>query len=191
MNKSLIILDWDNTLFPTTFVNTNKINLTTNSSKTKLLSVFAELDNLLYKLFQKILNIADLMIITNASLSWINMSSFVLPNTRTLFPRVKIYSARNEFQNSSNMDSWKINSFKKNVNNNYQNIISIGDALFEYNALVKLYFDNPSNKRFLKTIKLLEEPSFDKLIDQLGVIYNAINDIVATNSHLDLILRNK
>ena len=73
MNKSLIILDWDNTLFPTTFVNTNKINLTTNSSKTKLLSVFAELDNLLYKLFQKILNIADLMIITNASLSWINM----------------------------------------------------------------------------------------------------------------------
>ena len=89
------------------------------------------------------------------------------------------------------MDSWKINSFKKNVNNNYQNIISIGDALFEYNALVKLYFDNPSNKRFLKTIKLLEEPSFDKLIDQLGVIYNAINDIVATNSHLDLILRNK
>ena len=73
MNKSLIILDWDNTLFPTTFVNTNKINLTTNSSKTKLLSVFAELDNLLYKLFQKILNLADLMIITNASLSWINM----------------------------------------------------------------------------------------------------------------------
>lgn len=188
MNKSLIILDWDNTLFPTTFVTTNKININSNKN---LLSIFSELDNLLYKLFQKILSLADLMIITNASLSWINVSSNVLPNTRSLFPRIQIYSARNEFQNSANMDAWKINSFKKNVNNNYQNIISIGDALFEYNALVKLYFDNPSNKRLLKTIKLLDEPSFDKLIDQLQVIHNAITDIVQTNSHLDLILRNK
>ena len=71
------------------------------------------------------------------------------------------------------------------------NIISIGDAEYEYNALIDLYkYDINKNKlmikKLLKSVKLMRDPTYEILLDQLEVLTEAIRDVVVTDKHLDL-----
>ena len=71
------------------------------------------------------------------------------------------------------------------ITNTIQNIISAGDAEYEFKALINLW--NKKNKnRILKTIRLLRYPSFESLMDQLQVISNSLDDICKKKSHMDL-----
>src|SRR5207253_2713422 len=101
------------------------------------------------------------IIVTNAMPSWINDSVSVLPKTAQIISSVKILSARQLYQSEYNdMMEWKKHTFKqalnKEINNNkILNIISIGDADYEYRALIDLYNWNHSNKKILKSIRLI------------------------------------
>ena len=133
------------------------------------------------------------LIITNALLNWIDISSKIIPLTNNLLQNsntIKIVSARGEYSSqSSDPMEWKRMAFKKElekINKNINNIISIGDAEYEYNALIKLYSSNVDNFRLLKAIKFIKYPNINQLIDQVNVLYNAISRICKEPSHLDL-----
>lgn len=189
---TLILLDWDNTLFPTTWVMKNNINIENKDVKSHD-KYFNSLDNMLYKLFIKLLQHGKVVIVTNALPMWVNLSTQVLPLTGEFLNKykVKIISARKIYRvQSPNMMDWKKLAFKDQVkkemeNNNVLNIISIGDADYEYKALIDLYTLN-HKKKILKSIKFLNEPSHDTLIDQLEVLYDKINEICMSKKHLDL-----
>jgi hypothetical protein len=63
-------------------------------------------------------------------------------------------------------------------------VISVGDAHYEYNALIGLY--NKDNKTLLKSVKFMNEPLHEVLIDQLNVLYDIIPKICHMTQHLDL-----
>lgn len=188
-NNTYIILDWDDTLFPTTWTTKNKLNFENNNA-IKYADYFSDLDDILHKLLYRLNNYGKVIIITNALPMWIDMSSRVLHKTKELLGNIDIVSAkkiyRDKFQNATN---WKKMAFrdelKKYSNHNMTNIISIGDAIYEYIALVKLY-DPSMNNRYLKSIKMMDKPTYKSLLEQLYILYMSIPSICTIDKHLDM-----
>jgi len=176
--NTITIFDWDDTLYPTTYIMHNHINI----------NYFTELDSNLRKLLEKILSYGKVIIITNATVPWVKYCLKQLPRTNELInARIQIISARQLLTSISN---WKTNTFIKVINqitstNIKNNIISIGDADYEYNALVNL---NAQLKKpnILKSIKLKSAPSPQLIIKQLKLITYHINDIINKDRHLEL-----
>lgn len=196
--RTLIILDWDDTLFPTTWVTSNDINIknvTSINSKT-IIDFFSKIDIELEHLLKTLLNCGHVAIITNAMLNWINISSGILPRTSKLLDsnikNIDIISARGSYQDKSDdpMD-WKKLAFaeiiKRNKFRKLNNIISIGDAEYEYKALVNLHEKpNAKNYKLLKSVRFVKYPSNHILLDQIRVMQKAAIKVCCTKTHLDL-----
>ena len=190
--KTLIILDWDDTLFPTNWVMKNGINLMVPNSRDQYSTYFNHLDRVLYPFLKKLIKLGKVIIVTNAMTEWVNASSEVLPHTYHLLKNVKIVSARGLYRNQTQkMMDWKIMAFRDVVNTeftntNLMNVISVGDAEYEYQALIALNQEKKGIKKYLKSVKFIREPSHDTLIDQIEVLNFAIDDVWGKCEHLDL-----
>lgn len=186
-NNNLVILDWDNTLFPTTWINENNIDLNNLDIKKKY---FNKLDNLISILLLEIIKYSEIMIITNALPEWITIcTDKVLPKTKKILKHhnIKIISARKNYKKiSNNINDWKKFAFIDEIDLNIKNIISIGDDLYEYNALINLDSDNNDSK-FLKSIKFIYRPTIFNIYSQLDILIYNIKKIILTKNHLDLI----
>lgn len=202
--KTLILLDWDDTLFPTSWIIRNSIDLTKPDIQNKYIVFFAKLDLLLSKLLNNFLKFGQIVIVTNALLKWIDISANIIPNTNSLIKnKVLVVSARDIYQQEYPGDGflWKKLVFKKIVDKYYaaqdehdhgcQNILSVGDAEYEFRALTDLYDAGMDRikKRQLKAIKFMPKPSYDLLIDQLEVLDRTVTRIVNSNQNLDLLYR--
>jgi hypothetical protein len=200
-NKTtLIILDWDDTLFPTSWINKNNIEFLSAENRTILYNkYFYKIDNNLEHLLTKMTNCGRVFIITNALLNWIDMSVNILPKTSKLLKKniIRIVSARGEFSHyTNNMTEWKKLAFKRELqsllqNTKINNIISIGDAEYEYMALINLYENNKQKYRLLKSIKFKRNPNIYEIDEQLEITDNAIINVCTHPSHLDLVFRDK
>lgn len=201
-NKStLIILDWDDTLFPTSWINKNNIEFLSAQNKTILYNkYFFRIDNNLYNLLTKLTKCGTVIIITNALLNWIDMSINILPKTSKLLKEnniIKVVSARGDFSHyTNNMTDWKKLAFKRELelqlrNKKINNIISIGDAEYEYMALINLYEKNKQNYRLLKSIKYKRNPDIYEIDEQLQITDNAIINVCKHKGHLDLVFSDK
>ena len=193
--KSLIILDWDDTLFPTSWIVKNNINLSDKNIQHQYIVFFSQLDTLLYNILLKLLKYGKVFIVTNAVVKWVVISSTILPNTQKLINNnIVILSAREAFQNKyrDQIHLWKKLMFKELIETNFngypfQNIVSIGDAEYEFNATTDLYNEHSVVKnRLLKTIRFKKDPSFEALIDQLEVLEKNIHNILTSVKHYDL-----
>jgi hypothetical protein len=203
--KTIMMLDVDDTIFPTFWVNQNMINLNSEESINEYKLYFLELDKTLSDFLISVLTQADIYFVTNASLKWIKACLNVLTKTRKVIMEnnIRIVSARDIYSHTlSSPTEWKINTFRDiimRVTNNLPpesecntilNIISIGDAQYEYVALLNLdnYFKN--NKKnvnyLLKSIKFIEKPHFDIIIDQIQVVKKNINSIINKVGYVDL-----
>jgi hypothetical protein len=194
MNKedTLIILDWDDTLFPTSWVMENNINLNNIEVRNRYHDMFSSLNTLLYNFLRKCMMNGRIIIVTNAMPGWVKISASVMPSVNAIIDKIPVVSARKDNQHvTKNIMDWKKLSFKKEYINFMQNktilnIISIGDAEYEYKALVDLYKLNPNRKKILKSVKLIKSPDYETLLDQLDVLSQSIYSISKVNRHLDL-----
>ena len=80
------------------------------------------------------------------------------------------------------MIDWKTMAFRDIVDEEFQdssmmNVISVGDAEYEYQALISLYKKDKINYKLLKSIRFMKTPTHDSLIDQLSVLKNVIPHI--------------
>ena len=198
--KTLIIFDWDDTLFPTTWVVKNNIDLGDEESRNKFIVYFSKLDMLLYKIFSECMKYGTIFIVTNASIRWVLLSSEMLPNTKKIIDRyLKIISARDTYQEKypGKIDLWKKMVFQELVSKYFnkfpfQQIVSLGDAEHEFYALTDLYNESSLTKhRLLKTVRLIKEPEFEYLIDQLEVLEKTIHKILTNKNHMDLTFKHK
>lgn len=182
MDESIIIFDWDDTLFPSSYIQENNIKLDNMND-------FIYLDELIESILIHIHKFGKIIIITNGSLKWILFCLNILPKTKNFIKNhVVIISARDRYSHSYDVDYWKRLSFqdalKKYYNKKIKNIISIGDAEYELNALANLHSLDP--KLILKSIKLIRSPSYDDLIAQLILFKKNIMIICLKKSHIDV-----
>ncbi len=192
-HTTLIIFDWDDTLFPTSWMVKNNIDLTNKNTQQKYFILFSNLDSILYKLLTKLTKHGQIVIITNAVKKWIDMSCVMLPKTYAIINNnIPVLSARDLYktQYPNDITQWKKHTFKKlavETDNKYKNIISVGDAEYEFLATINLYDAKAHSKhKLLKTVRLFPDPSFESLMNQLDLLYNSFDKIITCNRHLDL-----
>lgn len=190
--RTLIILDWDDTLFPTSWVIDNSLDLTDPSVRATFNIKFEELDNILYKFLCKMSKLGKVIIITNAMPEWVHLSGSLLRNTNGILKKITIVSARKEHHQTEDMKDWKKLCFsnelvKHSTKYKTNNVISIGDAAYEYRALINLYNHQQGHlDRYLKSVQLKKSPSYENLQEQLHIMNKQIKQICYHEHHLDL-----
>jgi hypothetical protein len=195
--NTVIILDWDDTLFPTTWVHENNIQLTNKSNREKYMLFFRELDNILYKLLTLLQKYGLVIIVTNAMPVWVKVSCSVLPNTERLLEGIKVVSARKMYHKTNvNMIEWKKMAFKNEITNllmdsEHMHIITIGDAEYEFHAMINISNWKTHHKKILKFIKLVDSPHHDKLIEQLEMLIKSFDSIAKHPKHMHLTFKHK
>ena len=176
---TIIIFDWDDTLFPTTHLNKNKFI----DQKT-----LRTIDLAVYSLLSRALLNGKVFLITNASLEWVNDSTQKLPLIRSLLrSSVGLISARDNYSWYANdINVWKQLAFDDLIKAqwNVRKVVSIGDDKYEYLALRRL--GSNSNRLTLKSVKTTFRPTIWKLIDQIRAIDARIDGICSSHKHMDL-----
>ena len=110
--NSIFIFDWDDTLFPTSFLMKEGIikkNVNNISEEIKILLTI--LEKTCINILELAINKGNVYIITNSSINWINYSSKIyFPKLITILDKIKIISARDEY-GYMNPSNWKQKAF--------------------------------------------------------------------------------
>ena len=79
---NIFILDWDDTLFPTFWVQSKNINIKDNETYETYKLYFIELDKQILSFLTILNSIGDIYIVSNAGMSWLTNTIAILPNTK-------------------------------------------------------------------------------------------------------------
>lgn len=189
--KNLIIIDWDDTLFPTSWAMKNDISVDKNN-----IFIFQKIDNMILTLLKSISIYGKIIIITNASLTWIKQCLTTVPFSSAFISKnVEIFSAKDNYGNiyPNDVFMWKNKEFESQIkkfmykNPIKKNVISIGDSEYEYNAMVSLFSFLQIYNINVKTVRLKQISNIDFLIDQLLNLERNIKYICTVDKHIDLI----
>jgi hypothetical protein len=189
--KSLIIFDWDDTLYPTTIV-IYQNNWIKNQSiiPEKIKKSFSILEFHILALLDNAKKYGEVLIITNSQPGWVKDSCKLMPKLLQVLDTIQIISAQHEWihLHPNRPDMWKKNAFLKLINdfinfdpNLIVNLICIGDSIHEHDASkYSSYIINTSssNNVYVKNIIFESSPSINQLI----------NEIYYTNLLFDVII---
>ena len=196
IHNSLIIFDWDDTLLPTSFLTPNgtfseNIQLSPND-----VEKMKEIEKNVYKILNESIEKGNVYIITNAGVNWVQFSSNLFyPSISELLKKIKIISARGEYEKSfpGNLRQWKIQAFLNLLNDVNEklvtNIICVGDSLFEMEA--GRILASKFKEAFIKTIKFREAPKLDELLKQLKLIAQQFGTIYSSIKNLTIRIEKK
>lgn len=112
---NIFIIDWDDTLYPTSWVNKNSIDVTNTSILQQYKIYFLELDKTISGLLESLNQVGDVWIVTNANINWIKSCLIGLDLTRKTIMKnnIRIVSARDSYSlNSTSPTEWKILTFQ-------------------------------------------------------------------------------
>lgn len=182
--NSLIIFDWDDTLFPTSFL--AKIGYFSENiflvekEQEKIIKKLEQIEKKIIELINISLTKGEVYIITNAAFGWVEYTSKKFyPNFYKMLDKIKIISARRECENTfpNEVQEWKMQTFlnlRKNFDNNLvTNIICLGDSMLEIEA--GRFLANHFQEAFIKTVKFKENPKLDEVYKQLILVIKQFN----------------
>ena len=185
--NSIIIFDWDDTLFCTSYLE-DKYNISNNENiqineqdKINLI----KLEEKVFKILNLAINFGDTYIVTNSSEGWVKyVTSIFYPLVnKFLFDsnKIKIISARKLYENEyPNFQSiWKLATFidiSKLYNNNVlTNIMCFGDSNLEIEAINRI---SPLFKEsYIKAIMFMQNPNILQLNKQLKLCIKEFSKI--------------
>jgi|Transcript_46516 hypothetical protein len=190
--NTLIIFDWDDTLFPTSWTFTKGLLDDSAMPSEKNSELFLKLAVTIERVLKSASQLGKVVIVTNAQQGWVEMCcSKLLPSLLSVLRSVDIVSARFcHEQESDDPTEWKRLEFLKQVelihgsNNQHLNLISVGDSSHERQALVSACASVQSSSG--KSLKFAECPTIERLLDQLDLVNTSIVDVAEHNGHLDI-----
>jgi len=207
-DQTIIILDWDDTLCPSTHLRQlsshapgGRFSLNVDH---KIRSELNMLAAQVRPLLSALMGMGKVVIVTNAKRPWVTIScNSFLPSLRELLSKMPVIYALELVKYTSTppnlLTKTKAAAMKAAVSEFYsrypkqswKNIISIGDALFEHNAIRQVVGERravgPAKETCrTKTIKLLESPTIGGLIVQLSLIKSWMARIVHQDGDIDI-----
>ncbi|CBZ51139.1 conserved hypothetical protein [Neospora caninum Liverpool] len=197
--NTLIILDYDDTLLPTNWAAVqNRVGLN-DPVPPELLPPLAELSELAIQTINTCLSRAMVVIVTNASVEWVNRSGekFIPQVLRHIQTQgIEIISARDRLQSTGMPQrQWKIQVFEEMINDVFGDrmrdgtectIISIGDGEGEREACLEMCRNLGVNEWLFKSLKLLAQPTCNQLISEHILIQQAFPEILKVPQSLDM-----
>ncbi|CAL1167084.1 unnamed protein product [Cladocopium goreaui] len=140
------------------------------------------------------------VVVTNAEEGWVNLSCRAwLPELLETLEKCEVASARSQFEPTgiSSPAGWKARAFEEVIerfyqrypNQSWKNIISIGDAPHEREALARVVRGAPifRGKRCRsKSIKFVLRPNIEQLVRELQMLRDSLREIVLHDDDLDM-----
>jgi len=197
MANHTTIFDWDDTLFPSTWLAQKTAGLvgSTYNNEADTCVIFRALAHLVGEIIKKAQTQGPVAIITNSAAGWVEYSTHIwYPGLVPCLKGVEIISARTMYQNTtSNTEMWKRLAFfdymktqssRDNERSTPKTLVSIGDSLSERNALVDcgLHFEGVG----MKSIKLIDNPTLDDLLYQILRLQASLDNLYSSNLNQDL-----
>jgi len=198
VQESCIVFDWDDTLFPSSFVDRRKLIHARHVEDLpeELQQGFRDLEKLIARLISTASKYATVLIITNAQTGWVELcaSKFMPSLLDLLAGSVRVVSARTSFEKFFPGDPlcWKAATFahelhqlQKTKDTVLRNVISFGDSIEERTS-VKIAASQLRARS--KSIKFLDAPTFQQLHQELEVVTNCLEWIWKHSGDLDVVL---
>lgn len=193
--STLTIFDWDDTLFPTSWMVQQRLLCATmppsNEQKTQLQRM-ADCTRIA---LQRAFAVGKVVIVTNAVHGWVETScARFMPSIVNLLHTIEIISAQSKYEGFAQAPSeWKALAFaheigtfcsSKGADQQQHNILSLGDAMYEVDAL-KAVTKGISNC-YGKSVKFMEKPTIQQLIEQHELLTLSFLDVVDHCGDLDV-----
>jgi len=194
-DSTLIILDWDDTILPTTFLALRGYRVDGPDPDEALaaeLEVYAQQAELLLSSLNSLSS--RVLIVTNAEHGWIELTcKKFLPRLEAMVSAMDKTSARSAFepQGVTNPFDWKKHAFASIVRaQRRHNILSVGDSCHERTAILWAWQSLGDPRAVVKSLKLLERPDLVCLGLQLSLTRELLQRFVKHPGHLDLFVFN-
>mmetsp|Transcript_27978 Transcript_27978/g.80317 ORF Transcript_27978/g.80317 Transcript_27978/m.80317 type:complete len:297 (+) Transcript_27978:122-1012(+) len=201
-NQTIIILDWDDTMCPsTTCMRHHGLSVLGDPPVGKVARALEELTKEVAALLDHALQLAEkVVIVTNAEEGWVDLSCKAwLPGLLGALEKAEVASARSRWEprGVASPAGWKAKTFEDVIDKFYsryahqswKNIISIGDAPHEREALSRVvrWAPIPRGKRCRsKSVKFVLRPSIEQLTREIQMLRESLREIVLHDDDLDL-----
>lgn len=183
--KTVIILDWDDTLLCSSVLQTRRW------SKKEL----QELERVANSVLRAAMDLGETMIVTNGNMNWVKESaSRYLPGLVPLLSQLTVVSARSQYEDLHPGDPfmWKRMAFKdllltKAASSSGRaglNLVVVGDQSPEIQA-AHFVAQLLGNSTTVKTVKFRENPSVAELHGQLGKLQLGLSRVVNSDHNWD------
>jgi hypothetical protein len=196
-DQTIIIFDWDDTLCPsTTCMRQHGLSVLgappTGELAESLEALALEAEALLKRAFELA---AKVVVVTNAEEGWVDLSCKAwLPSLKATLSTCEVCSARSTYESKgvASPAGWKARAFENVIDRFYstrswKNIVSIGDAPHEREALARVVRWAPSGKKCRsKSVKFVLRPTIQQLTRELQMLRDSLKEIVDHNDDLDL-----
>jgi hypothetical protein len=192
--NTLIFLDFDDTIFPTTWF--LSLGLTIDSTYEEIkpyTKLFNDFEEHVITFLTALLTQGDVHIVTNSIDIWFNaIVNKYLPRLKEYFKYLTIIHSRMlyEHHNVNCPMTWKKVAFEKQIEmsrawfGNRYNIISIGDSNDERRAIMLATSIMPHS--YVKCIKMIGRPTIIDLRKELGSIVKSIEKVCVIKKSLNI-----
>jgi hypothetical protein len=198
--ETTFFIDWDDTCMCSHWLKVNGFSFAKADTheKREFLEMGEALTHAVGPLLMKLAEFGRVVIVTNANDGWVQEScSTFMPKLVNLIGKLTVVSAQDRYRPYvASPIEWKRRTFRDVLDaetrplGRVRNLISIGDGTAEHVAIHSLdtYPDkhvlNPKN--ILKSVKLLDMPSPNQLIEQLVILTKMIEGIMQHPNRLDI-----
>jgi len=202
-DQTIIIFDWDDTLCPSTaikrFARFDRRGRPVARIDEVLQQHLDQLQEQVFPLLQLANQLGKVVLVTNAKRPWVEIScKAFLPALYNIVKEIPTMYAVEKIEQDPAarglspdllLTETKMRAMKAAVtefysqypNQSWKNIVSIGDALFEHNAVrqvVEERMQSTHKKCRTKTVKLLDGPTASGLMIQVSIVCNWLRKIV-------------
>ena len=183
----LFILDWDDTLLPTSFFDQQQTKTDGCDSDWGILS---ELEHTIISLVQSMLTFGTVCIVTNSGGNWVKTScQLYFPDLWQVIQDLPIISARSEFETFFPDDSymWKHEAFQRIISSKVCQVISLGDNPFDHK--VAWTVAKQLKQKQLKTFQFKICPGVSELNEQLRAVSQILSHVVHQQGDMNILLK--
>lgn len=192
--KTLIVFDWDDTLFPTGTLTNGCSTLPAKHNLPYALRATLEvLEEVVKDLLLKSMSQGTTIIITNAVSGWVETTAAAyMPSLLPVLEKIRVVSAQTTYdrQFPNNPAKWKAEAFldvQRQLNpDTVMNMIAFGDADHEIDAAHALRRRMPQS--VIKTLRFYQNPNPTQLLSELKYVRQRFRRLVAAphSSRLDM-----
>jgi hypothetical protein len=200
--ETLLIFDWDDTVFPSSWLQSQGLNLDTSSGANVLQrEQFSKVAETAAEMLHIAKQLGTVVLVTNAERGWIELScQTFMPKLYPSLESIRILSARTAFESPQNETpvSWKVCAFESVLGQTFRsklpwepearkNILSLGDSSYEREALLRSTTRLPNCRS--KSFKFVERPNITQLLKQQSLVTSCLERLVQHDGNLDLVIK--
>ena len=196
--NNLLIFDYDDTLFPTSYLAQKGYRLDGPDASPELQRILDEYCLVVKKTLLTAREYGNVVVVTNAETGWIELTSQkFIPTLSSLLETFPLVSARSIYEplGISSPFQWKVRAFESVIfehfsvaaSDNARHVISFGDSIHERDAAHQVCAK--SSITTCKSIKFIERPDLSQLTKQHGLIVDCFEQIVSHDGTLDLCIQ--